>query len=116
MEAEEGGDGEEESDGGKLWAGNPGFISNREGENYKGHREQEVSGNTRKLDGFILQNNLFLVNYVHTFYVLHVWIDFTAYLRLHLSTVYVNVHVEDVKLKKLTKQTPHDCTYTTAIN
>lgn len=43
----------------------------------------------------------FLVNYVHTFYVLHVRVDFTVYLRLHLSTAYVNIHVEDVKLKNL---------------
>lgn len=51
------------------------------------------------LDEFILQKIFFLVYYVHTFYILHVRVDFTVYLRLHLSVVYGNI--EDVKLKNV---------------
>lgn len=42
MKTEEGGHGEEESDGSQFRAGDPGFISYGEGENHKDHGEQEV--------------------------------------------------------------------------
>lgn len=53
VKAEEGSDGEEDSDSGQLGAGDPGFISNGEGENHKDHREQEVPEHTEKHHVFI---------------------------------------------------------------
>ena len=52
VEAEEGGDREEESDGSQLRAGNPGLISNGEGEDHKDDREEEVPEDTDRRNSF----------------------------------------------------------------